>query len=194
MSENETDDGLTTELMHSLVNAVSVDNLPRKFAALVNGVSPKTFARWMVRGETGTGSALHTELAKSVNVAEGSKIGGVMTSLHNMAHLDTKAGEAYLRFFKPGDFGGPKRVADEFDDPERHAQRQDKLLDNPPPRLRALLSAKGWWQFPGVLSPEDIVTLKAIQERGRGTVPALAAPVEPAPAKPPPKPARKPRE
>lgn len=192
----ETDDGLTREILHSLVAAIDNDNLPRKFAALVSGVSPKTFARWMVRGETGTGSALHTELAKSVNVAEGSKVGTAMTSLHDMARLDPKAAEAFLKFFKPGDFGGPKRVADEFDDPERHADRRDKLLDNPPPRLRAVLSAKGWWQFRGTLSPEDTAALLAIQERCLGPVPALTAPSgEPAPSPPPPrKPPRKPRE
>jgi hypothetical protein len=107
-----------------------------------------------------------------------------------MCEVDPKAGETFLKMFKPADFGGPKRVADEFDDAERHAEKRDKLLDNPPPRLRAVLTRKGWWQFTGTLSAEDVATLVAIQERCLGPAPfALGEPapaVSPPASKPPP--------
>ncbi len=159
------DDGLTAELADAIVAAIEDECMPRKYAATCNGVSPKTLERWIGMGATGSGSAVHTSLAKRVFQAEGGKVGKVMRNLESMSFEDSKAGEAFLKLYKPGDFGGPRREPDEFDALERNAGKQDLLLAHPPPRLRAKMSAHGWWQFPLDLSPEERATLLGIQRK-----------------------------
>jgi hypothetical protein len=176
------DDGLTAELADGLVSAIADECMPRKFAATYNGVSPKTLERWIAMGATGSGSAKHRELAKRILKAEGGKVGRVMRCLNELAAEDGKAGEAFLKLFKPGDFGGPRREPDEFDSIERNAQKQDKLLESPPPRLRAKMTAHGWWQF-RELSPEDRETLRDIQ--GKHQPQAAALLTAPSPEKAP---------
>ncbi len=160
------DDGLTDALADAIVDAIEDDCMPRKYAATYNGVSPKTLERWIGMGATGTGSDLHTSLAKRVLRAEGGKVGAVMRNLKAMSAEDGKAGEAFLKLYKPGDFGGPRREPDEFDALERNAGKQDLLLAHPPPRLRAKMGAHGWWQFRVDLSAEDRAVLLAIQRKG----------------------------
>lgn len=161
------DDGLTSDLANALVEAIEVECMPRKFAALFNGVSPKTLERWIAMGATGTGSALHTSFARRIFRTEGSKVGRVMGNMERLAAVDCKAGESFLKLFKPGDFGGPRKEPDEFDGIERNQQRQDKLLASPPPRLRAKMAMHGWWQFPVEMTGEDRAALVAMQRRYR---------------------------
>jgi hypothetical protein len=163
------DDGLTAELADGLVAAIEVENMPRKFAATYNGVSPRTFERWLMMGSTGTGSALHVSLARRVYKAEGLKVGQTMTGLKAMALEDSRAAEAYLKMFKPGDFGGVKPEPDEFESAERSSAKQDRLIDNPSPRMLAKFTARGWWKFPAEMSVEDRATLTAIQTKYRTT-------------------------
>lgn len=169
------DDGLTSDLADALVEAIEQECMPRKFAATYNGVSPKTLERWIAMGATGTGSALHVSLAKRVLRAEGGKVGNVMSNLKAMSFTDAKAGESFLKLFKPGDFGGPRREPDEFDGIERNQQKQDKLLASPPPRLRAKMTLHGWWQFPPELTVEDRAALMTMQRKYQ-TAALLTAP------------------
>lgn len=160
-------DGLSIDLIASLEGAIRERSLPRKFAATACGVSPKTFERWIRMGETGTGTALHTELARRVHLAEAEKIGHGMTCLAQCAYEDGKAARSYLELFKPGDFGGPARVADEFESLERHKDRRHALLTSPPPRMLAEFRTHGWWQFPGALEQGDRETLEALSQKYR---------------------------
>jgi hypothetical protein len=132
-------------------------------------------------GATGTGSDLHALLARRVLRAEASKVGSVMYNLKSMSAEDSKAGEAFLKLYKPGDFGGPRREPDEFDNVERNAQKQDKLLSSPPARLRAKMANHGWWQFSVSLSPEDRATLRAMQLKYQTAALLTAPPPEKAP-------------
>jgi hypothetical protein len=159
------DEGLTKAVADELVAAVQEMNLPRKFAATFCGVSPKTFDRWLSLGATGAGSALHIDLARRIYEAEGRKVGGAMTALQLMAEADPKAAEAFLKMFKPGDFGGVKPEPDEFDGAERNAQKRAHILDAPSPRLLAEFGAKGFWKFPAEIDDEDRATLIAIQNK-----------------------------
>jgi hypothetical protein len=163
------DDGLTAVLADSLVEAIEVHNMPREFAATYNGVSPDTFERWLMMGSTGTGTELHVSLARRVYKAEGMKVGETMTGLKAMALEDSRAAEAYLKMFKPGHFGGVKPAPNEFASAERAARKRINLLDNPPPRMLAEMTAKGWLKFSLDLSDEDRATLSAIQDKYRPT-------------------------
>jgi hypothetical protein len=120
-------------------------------------------------GSTGTGSALHVSLARRVYKAEGMKVGKTMTALEAMAQDDTQAAVAYLKYFKPGHFGGVKPAPNEFANAERAARKRINLLDNPPPRMLAEMTSKGWWKFSLELSAEDRATLSAIQDKYRPT-------------------------
>jgi len=175
------DDGLTSALADAIVLAIEEECMPRKFAATYNGVSPKTLERWIAMGATGTGSALHASLAKRVLRTEGGKVGKVMRNLSALSFEDGKAGEAFLKLFKPGDFGGPRREPDEFDGIERNAQKQDKLLQSPPPRLRAKMALHGWWQFPVDLSGDDRAALVAMQRKYQTAALLTAPPSDKAP-------------
>ncbi len=160
-------DGLDKALLDGLVWAIEQLNMPRKFAATYNGVSPRTFERWLAMGNTGTGTDLHVTLARRVYRAEAAKVGDTMTALKVMAGDDPKAAEAYLKLFKPGDFGGVKPEPDEFESAERSAAKRGSQLDSPPPRMLAEMTSKGWWKFPPDLSDEDRATLCAIQDKYR---------------------------
>jgi hypothetical protein len=161
----EDGDGLTRKMKEAIVEAILEDRLPRKYAATVNGVSPRTLESWIVMGAAGLGTALHTELARDVYEAEGAHVGTQMRNLDTLGSADPKAATAFLQFFKPGDFGGPMPAGDEFQEPARNAQRQDLLLGNPPPRMLAKFREHGWWKFVPVLEEEDRMVLIAIQEK-----------------------------
>ena len=161
------DDGLTEDLVLRLAEAIDESCMPRKYAATFCGVSPKTFERWVRAGETGSGSALHVELARMVNQAEAQKVGTSMRNLHALGTMDPAAATSFLKLFKPADFGGPKRQTDEWDSSERAAEKRKKLLASPPPRMLSELAAHGWWQFPWQLEPEDLAALEAIQSKYR---------------------------
>lgn len=162
---SEDGDGLTRSLKEALVEAIVEDRLPRKYAATMNGVSPRTFELWIAMGAAGTGTALHAELARDVYEAEGARVGNQMRNLDILGRDDPKAAVAFLQFFKPLDFGGTPPTGDEFAEPARNAQRQDLLLDNPPPRMLAKFRAHGWWKFSPHIDEEDRMVLMAIQEK-----------------------------
>lgn len=165
VKRSEDGDGLTRSLLDALVQAIVEDKLPRKYAATVNGVSPRTLELWISMGAAGAGTALHAELARDVYEAEGALVGDQMRNLHQMGTADPKAAVAFLQFFKPLDFGGTPPTGDEFQEPARNAQRQDLLLSNPPPRMLAKFREHGWWKMPPNLDDEDRMVLIAMQEK-----------------------------
>lgn len=168
------EDGLARGILDGLVEAIEQRSLPRKYAALENGVSPSTFELWVAMGETGQGGPLHEELARRVHKAEASKVGKAMTGLEAMASEDPKAAESFLKLFKPGDFGGVKPDPDSFDDPQRKATRQDMLLDNPPPAMRAKLTAHRYLRLPEGMSAEDRALIDALIDKyNAAPLPAL---------------------
>lgn len=162
---SEDGDGLTRTLKNALVEAIVEDRLPRKYAATVNGVSPRTFELWIAMGAAGDGTALHAELARDVYEAEGAHVGTQMRNLDALGSADPKASVAFLQFFKPLDFGGTAPAGDEFAEPARNARRQDLLLDNPPPRMLSKFREHGWWKFSMLIDEEDRMVLMAIQEK-----------------------------
>lgn len=162
---SEDGDGLTRSLKEALVDAIAEDRLPRKYAATVNGVSPRTFELWITMGAAGAGTPLHAELARDVYEAEGAHVGQQMRNLHSLGQADPKAAVAFLQFFKPLDFGGTPPAGDEFQEPARNAQRQDLLLSNPPPRMLAKFRQHGWWRFATEMEEEDRMVLIALQEK-----------------------------
>lgn len=162
---SEDGDGLTRALLNALVDAIVEDKLPRKYAATMNGVSPRTFDLWLAMGAAGTGSALHAELARDVYEAEGGLVGEQMRNLHTLGREDPKAAVAFLQFLKPMDFGGTPPAGDEFAEPARNAQRQDLLLANPPPRMLAKFREHGWWKLPPKIEDEDRLVMLALQEK-----------------------------
>lgn len=165
VKRSEDGDGLTRSLKEAIVDSIVEDRLPRKYAATVNGVSPRTLEAWIVAGAAGLGTALHTELARDVYEAEGVHVGTQMRNLDALGREDPKAAVAFLQFFKPHDFGGTPPTGDEFQEPARNAQRQDLLLSNPPPRMLAKFREHGWWKFHSDLEEEDRMVLLAIQEK-----------------------------
>lgn len=176
----EDGDGLTRKLKEAIVESILEDRLPRKYAATMNGVSPRTLEQWIVMGAAGMGTALHTELARDVYEAEGTHVGTQMRNLDVLGSADPKAAMAFLQFFKPRDFGGPEPTGDEFAEPARNAQRQDLLLSNPPPRMLAKFRQHGWWKFSPQLEEEDRMVLLALQEKYaalpvQGALPSEAA-------------------
>ncbi len=162
---SEDGDGLTRSLKDALVEAIVEDRLPRKYAATSNGVSPRTFELWIAMGAAGSGSAIHAELARDVYEAEGMRVATQMKNLDTLGAADPKAAVAFLQFFKPLDFGGSPPTGDEFAEPARNAQRQDLLLENPPPRMLAKFREHGWWKFSPKVDDEDRMVLLAIQEK-----------------------------
>lgn len=160
-------DGLNAELLEFIVNDIVQLKLPRKYAATKNGVSPTTLQRWIDMGTIGDGNFLHAELAKRIHEAEANVIGQVMTNQHLLSAQDPRAADVFLKAFKPGDFGGPKPEADEFDRLERQAKRRQALLDAPPPRMLAEMTARGWWHFPTDISDDDRAILVEMQQRYR---------------------------
>ncbi len=165
VKRSEDGDGLTRRLLDSLVQAIVEDKLPRKYAATVNGVSPRTLELWISMGASGMGTPLHAELARDVYEAEGALVGDQMRNLHALGSADPKAAVSFLQFFKPLDFGGTAPTGDEFAEPARNARRQDLLLSNPPPRMLAKFREHGWWKFAPVLEDEDRMVLIALQEK-----------------------------
>jgi hypothetical protein len=159
------EDGLTRELLEDIAADIADNDMPRKYAASGNGVSPRTLERWIAMGATGSGGSLRRELARRVFQAEAGKVGGVMHNLRMLASEDGKAGEAFLRLYKPGDFGGPRPEPDEFDALERHAERRKNLWEKPPPKMLREAREHGWWQFSTRLSDEDRATLEAVQAK-----------------------------
>lgn len=162
-----TGDGLTRELVDGIVGDIEINKMPRKFAATGNGVSPRTVERWIDKGTIGDGEPLHIEFARRVHAAESRVVGETMRNLHGISDKDARAGDYFLKAFKPGDFGGPKAEPDEFDRLERQVSRRQSLLAKPPPRMLAELAAHGWWQFPVDVSAEDRAVLEALQAKYR---------------------------
>ncbi len=161
----EPDDGLSQALVDALVEAVS-SPLPRRFAALKCGVSPKTFERLLQDGASGVGSRLSVELARRVYQFEALDVGEEMQHLKTLARHNPQATEAYLRIMHPADFGGfVRKTPDEFEAPQRQQRTQDKLLDHPPPRMLAKFRAHGWVKLPPSMSDEDRAAVLAILAR-----------------------------
>lgn len=171
---SEDGDGLTRSLLNTVVDAIVEDKLPRKYAATMNGVSPRTLELWIAMGAAGTGSTLHAELARDVYEAEGGLVGDQMRNLHALGREDPKAAVAFLQFFKPLDFGGSPPTGDELAEPARNAQRQDLLLSNPPPRMLAKFMQHGWWKISPNIDAEDRLVLLALQEKYARAPEALA--------------------
>lgn len=162
MSDWLSDGGLTIELVDSLVARISQDHMTHKYAALACGVSPDTFENMLELGETGTGTALHTDLARRVHEADAAHVGAAMKNLHLMTVTDPKACELYLKFTKPGDFGGPKADPDRFSGQGRNKKKRASLLANPPPRMLAEMRQYGYQRLPVNLSAEDQAAINAI--------------------------------
>lgn len=172
------EDGLTRERLEEIIEAIADQCMPRKYAATYCGTSPKTLERWIAQGATGVGGPLRAELARRVFKAEGTKVGGAMQSLYAMRSVSAAAGEAFLKLFKPGDFGGPRPEPDEFDDIERQTGRRRRLWDKPPPKMLREAREAGWWQFSRELSAEDRALLEAIQAKYTSAPALPAAPPE----------------
>lgn len=162
---SEDGDGLTRAHLNAVVESMVTDKLPRKYAATVNGISPRTLELWITMGAAGMGTTLHAELAREVYQAEGGIVGTQMQNLYTLGSADPKAAVAFLQFFKPLDFGGTAPAGDEFQEPARNAQRQDLLLSSPPPRMLAKFREHGWWKFSARIDDEDRMVLLAIQEK-----------------------------
>jgi hypothetical protein len=162
---SEDGDGLTRALLDAVVESMVTDKLPRKYAATVNGVSPRTLELWITMGAAGLGTSIHAELAREIYQAEGGIVGAQMQNLYTLGSGDPNASVAFLKFFKPLDFGGQAPAGDEFQEPARNAQKQDALLSNPPPRMLAKFREHGWWKFSPDVDAEDRMVLLAIQEK-----------------------------
>lgn len=162
MSDWLSDGGLTIDLVDKLVACISQQKLTRKYAALFCGMSPDTFELLLEMGETGTGTALHTDLAKRVHEAEATLVGHAMGNLHAMCEKDPKANELFLKLLKPGDFGGPKADPDRFSGQGRNKKKRASLLANPPPRMLAEMRQYGYQRLPVNLSAEDQEAINAI--------------------------------
>lgn len=174
----EDGDGLTRVRLDNLVEAIVTDKLPRKYAATVNGISPRTLELWISMGAAGMGTSLHTELAREVYSAEGGIVGAQMQNLYTLGREDPHAATQFLKFFKPMDFGGTPPTGDEFAEPARNAARQELLLDSPPPRMLAKFREHGWWKFAQKLDEEDRMVLFAMQEKYRVLESSETAPSE----------------
>lgn len=165
LAQAEADDGLTQELVDALSAAVA-SPLPRRFAALKCGVSPKTFERLLQDGASGVGSKLAVELARRVYQFEASDVGEEMQHLKQLAKFNPQATEAYLRVMHPADFGGfVRKTPDEFEAPQRQQRTQDRLLDHPPPRMLAKFRAHDWFKMPPGITAEDRAAVMAVLAR-----------------------------
>jgi hypothetical protein len=165
LAQADPDDGLTEALVEALVAAVE-SPLPRRFAALKCGVSPKTFERFLQDGASGVGSALSVELARRVYQFEAADVGEEMQHLKTLARHNPQATETYLRVMHPADFGGfVRKTPDEFEAPQRQQRTQDRLLDHPPPRMLAKFRAHGWVKLPPSMTDEDRAAVMAILAR-----------------------------
>jgi hypothetical protein len=165
LAHPEPDDGLTQELVDELTAAVA-SPLPRRFAALKCGVSPKTFERLLQDGASGVGSKLAVELARRVYQFEANDVGEEMAHLKKLAQFNPQATETYLRVMHPADFGGfVRKTPDEFEAPQRQQRTQDRLLDHPPPRMLAKFRAHDWFKMPPGISADDRAAVMAILAR-----------------------------
>ncbi len=165
LAQGEADDGLTQDLVDELVEAVA-SPLPRRFAALKCGVSPKTFERLLQDGASGVGSKLSVELARRVYQFEANDVGEEMQHLKTLARHNPEATATYLRIMHPADFGGfVRKTPDEFEAPQRQHRTQDRLLDHPPPRMLAKFRAHGWVKLPPSMTDEDRAAVMAILAR-----------------------------
>jgi hypothetical protein len=162
MSTLLNDGGLTIDLVDKLVACITQQKLTHKYAALACGVSPDTFEDWLEQGETGTGTALHVDLAKRVHEADANHVGHAMGNLHAMCDKDPKAAEMFLKLLKPGDFGGPQANPDRFSGQARNKKKRANLLANPPPRMIAEMRQYGYQRLPTNLSAEDQQAINAI--------------------------------
>ncbi len=154
--------GLTRELADRLIAALETP-MPRRFAATSCGVSPKTFEGWIADGASGIGDEQCVYLAKSVYEFEGKDVGETMRAIKMLADANHQAAAEYLRLMHPADFGGAVRTGvDEFSDPERNRRNQSRLLENPPPRMAAMLRQHRWIRMPQNVSAEDRATVDSI--------------------------------
>ncbi len=168
--------GLTPALVDQLVEALQKP-LPRRFAALHCGVSPKTFERWLQDGASGAGSGLAVDLARRVYQWEAQDVGEEMRHLKTLAAINPQATKTYLELMHPADFGGFVRTApDEFERPDRQKRTRGHLLDNPPPRMLADFKAHDWFRMPKGISKRDRSTiLKILTSYERKQTAALLA-------------------
>ena len=164
----EDGDGLTQLLVDQLVAALETP-LPRRFAALHCGVSPKTFERLLQDGASGAGSQLAVELARRVYQFEARDVGEEMKHLKTLAAINPQATRTYLELMHPADFGGFVRTApDEFERPDRQKRTRGHLLDNPPPRMLADFKAHDWFRMPRGITKRDraaILKILAVYEK-----------------------------
>ncbi len=175
----EDGDGLTIDLVDRLVAARETP-MPRRFAALHCGVSPKTFERWLQDGASGTGSRLSIDLARKIYQYEAADVGQEMAHLKVMASHNPLATKTYLELMHPADFGGFVRTApDEFERPDRQQRTRGHLLDNPPPRMLADMKAHDWFRMPkGIAKKDRAVITKILAFYEKQAAALLAAPHE----------------
>jgi hypothetical protein len=156
--------GLDPAVVDRLIEAVKMP-LPDRWAALYAGVSPDTFKNLLEQGILSDRDPECVRLAREVYRAKAKDIGDTFQNLRTLATQGgtAEAGEAFLRLMHPADFGGKIRTEpDEFQGAERHRQRRENLLDNPPPRMRAELRKHRWVQLPEKLSAKERAVIDAI--------------------------------
>lgn len=166
--------GLSRELADKLIEAINMP-LPRRWAALYAGVSPDTFKSLLEKGILSDDDPECVRLAREVYQTEGKGIAETFDALRILARSgNADAAETYLRLMHPADFGGKVRTEpDEWAGAERHKQRRDHLLENPPPRMRAELQRHRWLQLPERLSKKEREVIDRII--ARHLAPALPA-------------------
>lgn len=146
--------GLSRALADRLV--ASRARMPRRIAATSNGVSPKTFERWIQVGSSSADDPVCIYLARKIFEVEGVDIGETIDDLRDLRKVSGTAAETYLKVMHPNDFGGHQRTApDEFEDQDRNRGSQDKLLASPPPRMLAKLREHRWYQVPAGATDEE---------------------------------------
>lgn len=149
----ESPSGLTIELAKKLIE--DRKTMPRRWVATTNGISPKTFQRWIQIGCT-TDDPTHVFLARGIFEVEGTDVSESMSDLKMLRKASPAATDLYLKFMHPADFGGPMRQGpDEFEEQERNSKAQDKLLSSPPPRMMSKMQEHGWVQIPSGATQEE---------------------------------------
>lgn len=152
--------------------------MPMRWAALSEGVTPDQLKAWCFAGIVGADPEC-IRLAKRVYKSQAADVGKTFSGLLTLAEKGNPlAAETFLKLMHPADFGGKSRSEpDEFQSAERNRVRRARLLDDPPPRMRAELTTHRWVQLPQTMADADKAAIMAILERYR-TAPALAASTE----------------
>lgn len=153
--------GLSYALADRLVE--SRRNMPRRFAATSNGVSPRTFERWIQIGASSGDDPICVHLARRIFEAEGIDVRESLADLRMIRSASPQAAESYLKIMHPADYGGHVRTApDEFEDQSRNRETQDRLLASPPPRMLAKLRQHRWLQVPAGATAEEMAAVETL--------------------------------